>query len=164
MSENISEVIAGGAVLAAAVWFLVYAGQSSGLTRDSSSYPLTASFRSVEGITVGTDVKLAGVKIGTITALDLNPTTYFADARLAIANHVLLPDDSAILISSEGLLGGNFVEVIPGGSPDNLEPGGEIEDTQGAVSLISLLIKFVGNGAQNAVGSNGTPAPETPAP
>ncbi|HEX9857693.1 MAG TPA: MlaD family protein, partial [Paracoccaceae bacterium] len=114
------------------------------------------------GITVGSDVKLAGVKVGTITSLDLNPTTYFADARIAMRDGILLPEDSAILISSEGLLGGNYVEVIPGGSLDNLEPGDEIEDTQGAVSLVSLLMKFVGDGAKDAVGDGA--AAETAAP
>ena len=84
------------------------------------------------------------MKVGTITGLTLNPTTYMADAHVALDKSVLLPTDSAILISSEGLLGGNFVELVPGGSPDNLAPGDEIEDTQGAVSLITLLMKFVG--------------------
>jgi len=60
-----------------------------------------------------------------------------------IANGVEIPDDSAITIASEGLLGGNFVEIVPGGSPFMLEPESEIEDTQSAVSLISLLLKFV---------------------
>lgn len=161
MAENISEVIAGGAVLAAAVGFLVYAGQSTGLTGTAAGYDLKASFRSVEGITVGSDVRLAGVKVGTITSLDLNPQTYFADAKISINKSILLPEDSAILISSEGLLGGNFVEVLPGGSPINLEPGGEIEDTQGAVSLIALLMKFVGSSAQAAV-DNGTSETATP--
>ena len=57
-----------------------------------------------------------------------------------------IPDDSAIVIYSEGLLGGNFVEIMPGGSPFNLEEDAEITDTQGAVSLISLLLKFVSGG------------------
>jgi phospholipid/cholesterol/gamma-HCH transport system substrate-binding protein len=144
MAENLSEVIAGAAVLAAAIGFLVYAGQSTGFTGESSSYPLTASFRSVDGVTVGTDVRLAGVKVGTVTALSLNPQTYFADATISVRKDVLLPDDSTILVSSEGLLGGSFIELQPGGSLDNLSPGDEIEDTQGAVSVISLLMKFVG--------------------
>jgi phospholipid/cholesterol/gamma-HCH transport system substrate-binding protein len=144
MAENLSEVIAGGAVLAAAIGFLVYAGQSTGFTAESSSYPLTASFRSVDGVTVGTDVRLAGVKVGTVTALSLNPQTYFADATILVRKDVLLPDVSTILVSSEGLLGGSFIELQPGGSLDNLSPGDEIEDTQGAVSVISLLMKFVG--------------------
>lgn len=147
MAENRAEVLAGAAVLAAAVAFALYAMGGDRLSAQGGTYPLHASFRSVEGIMVGSDVRLAGVKVGTITNLRLNPQTYFADAEIAVDETVLLPDDSAILISSEGLLGGNFVELVPGGSPDNLGPGDEIEDTQGAVSLITLLMKFVGGKA-----------------
>jgi phospholipid/cholesterol/gamma-HCH transport system substrate-binding protein len=67
-----------------------------------------------------------------------------------VRSDVLLPDDSAIVISSEGLLGGNFVEILPGGSTDNLAPGAEIEDTQGAVSIITLLMKFAGGSGDAA--------------
>ncbi|AXQ93482.1 outer membrane lipid asymmetry maintenance protein MlaD [Cereibacter azotoformans] len=151
MAENRSEILAGAAVLAAAIGFLVYAGQTAGITRDSGSYPLTASFRSAEGISVGTDVRLAGVKVGTVTALALNPQTFFADATISVKQGIELPTDSAILISSEGLLGGNYVELMPGGALENLAPGEEIEDTQGSVSLISLLMKFVGSGAESAI-------------
>lgn len=143
MSESTAEVLTGAAVLAAAIGFVLYAGQSAGLTGPGGTYELTASFRSVEGVTVGTDVRLAGVKVGTVTALDLNTQTFFADAVVAIDDDVVLPDDSAILVSSEGLLGGAFIELIPGGSLDNLAPGDEIEDTQSAVSVINLLMKFV---------------------
>ena len=156
MAENRAEVLAGAAVLAAAIGFLVYAGQQTGVTTQASgSYELVASFRSVEGIRVGTDVRLAGVKVGTVTALELNPETFFADARLNVQQNVLLPDDSAALISSEGLLGGNFVELVPGGSLDNLEAGAEIEDTQGAVSVISLMMKFAGGGGDDAAAPEG---------
>ena len=155
MAENKLEILTGALVLAAGVGFFVYAGQSAGLGSTGASYPLTASFRSVQGITAGSDVKLAGVKVGTITSLTLNPETYFADVRIEIDQNVQLPTDSAILISSEGLLGGNFVELVPGGMPDLLAPGDEIEDTQGAVSLVSLLMKFVSGKAD--------PAPVDPA-
>lgn len=151
MAENRAEILAGAAVLAAALGFLVYVGQETGLTeRTTDSYDLVASFRSVEGIRVGTDVRLAGVKVGTVTGLDLNPQTFFADAVLTVRSAVQLPDDSAALISSEGLLGGNFVELVPGGSLENLAPGAEIEDTQGAVSVISLMMKFAGGGSDGA--------------
>jgi phospholipid/cholesterol/gamma-HCH transport system substrate-binding protein len=125
----------------------VFAAQGAGLANAPGSYELRASFRSVDGVRVGTDVRLAGVKVGAITGLNLNPQTFFADATLSMQSDVILPDDSAILISSEGLLGGNFVEVMPGGSLENLGPGDEILDTQGAVSLINLLMKFVGGRA-----------------
>lgn len=144
MSESTSEVLVGGAVLAVAIGFLVYAGQATGFSpARSSDYALTASFRSGEGITVGTDVRLAGVKVGTVSQMSLNAQTYRADTVLAVKEGVLIPDDSAVVISSEGLLGGNFVEIYPGGSLDNFNSGDEIEDTQGAVSLVSLLMKFV---------------------
>lgn len=143
MSENTTEVIVGGAVLAAAVAFMVYAGQVTDFASSSSSYPLSASFRSIEGISVGTDVRLAGVKVGTVTGVELNPETYRANTTVAVKEGIAIPDDSAIIVSSEGLLGGNFIEIMPGGSPFFLEPGAQIEDTQGAVSLISLLLKFV---------------------
>lgn len=158
MAYERAEILAGAAVLAVAAAFTVYAAKGSGAFGAPDSYPLTASFRSVEGVTVGTDVRLAGVKVGTVTALTLNPQTYFADATISMRKDVALPRDSTILISSEGLLGGNFVEVQPGGSDEMLEPGGEIEDTQGAVSLITLLLKFVG-GDKSATPADGTPAP-----
>ena len=146
MAENITEVVVGGAVLAAAVAFGIYAFQVAGLSGPSDSYPLTASFRSIEGVSVGTDVRLAGVKIGTVTDVALNPQTFRADTTVSVARGIEIPDDSAITIASEGLLGGNFVEIVPGGSPFNFEEGSEITDTQGAVSLISLLLKFVSGG------------------
>ena len=118
---------------------------------EAGTYPLKASFRSVDGIAVGSEVRLAGVAVGKITSLTLNPETYFADAVVQLDSTIILPDDSAILVSSEGLLGGNYIELLPGGSPVNLEPGDEIEDTQGSVSLVSLLMKFVS-------GSNGDEA------
>lgn len=163
MAENWTEVLAGGAVLVVAVGFLAFAGQGVGIGGNAGSYELRASFRSAEGITVGTDVRLAGVKVGTVTALDLNPQTFFADARIAVREGIALPDDSAILVSQEGLLGGNFIELIPGGSLENLAPGDEIEDTQGAVSLLALLMKFVGDGAKEQLSQNGdTPAVDAP--
>jgi phospholipid/cholesterol/gamma-HCH transport system substrate-binding protein len=158
MAEDRAEVLAGAAVLAAAIGFLVYAAGGGRLATGADTYPLTASFRSVEGIRAGSDVRLAGVKVGTITSLTLNPETYFADATIEVDKVIALPDDSAILISSEGLLGGNYVELVPGGSLDNLAPGDEIEDTQGAVSLISLLMKWVGSQ------SSDTAPAETPTP
>ncbi len=143
MRSSSFETLVGGAVLAVAAGFLLYAGQLTGFSRSGGSYDLTASFRSAEGVSIGTDVRLAGVKIGTVTGLDLNAQTFRADTIIAVNSGVEIPDDSAITIASEGLLGGYFVEIVPGGSPFGFEPGAEIEDTQGSVSLTSLLMKFV---------------------
>ena len=146
MAENTTEMVVGGVVLAAAIGFGIYAAQIAGISRGGDSYTLNASFRSLEGVSVGTDVRLAGVKIGTVTSVELNAQTFRADTIVSVAQNIEIPDDSAIIISSEGLLGGNFVEIMPGGSPFNLEEDAEITDTQGAVSLISLLLKFVSGG------------------
>lgn len=148
MSENTTEVLTGAAVLAAAVAFVVYAGQVSGFSGGAQTYPLEASFRSLEGVSVGTDVRLAGVRVGSVTDVVLNPETYRADTTVSVQRGIEIPDDSAIVISSEGLLGGNFVEIVPGGSPFFYAEGDSIEDTQGAVSLISLLLKFVSGQAE----------------
>ena len=148
MSESTTEVLVGAGVLAAAVAFVVYAGQVSGYSGSSENYPLQASFRSLEGVTVGTDLRLAGVKVGSVTEVALNPETYRADTTVSVQTGIEIPDDSAIIVSSEGLLGGNFVEIVPGGSPFFYEPGATIEDTQGAVSLVSLLLKFVSGSSE----------------
>lgn len=146
MAENTTEVLVGGAVLALAIGFGVYAAQVSGMSGGGGGYPLTASFRSAEGIQVGTDVRLAGVKVGSVTGVDLDTETYRAVTTFTVQDGVQVPDDSAVLVSSEGLLGGNFIEISPGGSPFYLSPGDEVVDTQGAVSLITLLLKYVSGG------------------
>lgn len=150
MSHSKAEVLMGAAVLFVAAGFAFYAAKGAGFGGGANSYPLSASFRSVQGISAGTDVRLGGVKIGSVTGLSLNPQTYFADATIAVQNGIELPVDSAILISQDGLLGGSFVEIIPGGLPDILAPGDEIEDTQGAVSVISLMMKFAGGSEEAA--------------
>lgn len=146
MTHSAAEVAVGGAVLAAALAFGAYTIQSTGFAIGSQGYELSASFRSVEGIGVGTDVRLAGVKVGTVTGVDLNPETYRVDTTVVMNDDVLVPDDSVIAIASEGLLGGNFVEISPGGSLFYYDAGEEILDTQGAVSLLTLLLRYVGGG------------------
>jgi len=151
MRENPTEVIVGAAVLIAALGFLAYAAQATGLTAPAGTLHLTASFRSVEGVTVGTDVRLAGVKIGAVSAIALDPVSYRAQTVLTLAQAVPIPDDSTAIVASEGLLGGNFIEIMPGGSLDNLTEGAEIVDTQGAVSLLNLLVSVVGGSADPPV-------------
>lgn len=149
MTRNVTEVIVGTAVLLAAALFLWYVTQVTG---DGSArggiYEYSASFRSAEGVSVGTDVRMAGVKVGTVTALDLDPATFRATAQFTVIDAVELPDDTAVVISSEGLLGGSFVELLPGGSPFALAPGDEILDTQSSVSLVQLLLRFVTGGEE----------------
>ena len=139
-----AELWVGAAVLAIAGGFLAWSSAGSGFaTQLGGGYELRAAFPNVDGIEVGTDVRVAGVKVGRVSAVTLNPQTYFAEAQLRIPDTIRLPSDSAALIQSDGLLGGSYIELQPGGAPDDLAPGDEIEDVQGAVSLISLMMKFV---------------------
>ncbi|SLN57401.1 putative phospholipid ABC transporter-binding protein MlaD [Aquimixticola soesokkakensis] len=144
MSENTTEVIVGTGVLLLAAGFLAYAGQIGGWRGPGGdSYTITASFRSADGVSVGSDVRIAGVRVGTVSDLTLDPATFRAQTTLTLDRAVVLADDTAAIIASEGLLGGNFVELLPGGGVFDLEAGAEIVDTQGAVSLMNLLLKYV---------------------
>ena len=143
-----AEFIMGTAVLIVAIGFAVVGFQRGGWGNANKSYVLNASFRSIEGVTVGTDVRLAGVKVGRVSGILLNSESFRADVEISVYLGVELPDDSAILIASEGLLGGNFVELQPGGSPFNFMAGDIIMDTQGSVSLLNLLMKFASGGSK----------------
>lgn len=152
MAYRAWEVALGAIVLAAAAVFVVFALRSTGAAlSDAPGYDLHASFRSAEGVRPGTEVRLAGVKIGTVTALDLNPQDFRAQLTLSVNDGLELPLDSTIQVASEGILGGTFVEILPGGDLDNLQPGDSFQDTQSAVSLITLLLRaFTGSDASEA--------------
>lgn len=146
MSENTTETVLGGIVIAVATAFLLFMLERSGQTGGSGTYEVMANFSSAEGISAGSEVRVAGVRVGTVVDLDLNRETYDAQATLAVDKSLEIPDDSTVIIQSSGLLGGSFVEISPGGSLDFYGPGDTIEDTQGAISLIQLFAKFAGGG------------------
>ncbi len=148
MRRNIIETIMGGIVILVAVFFVVFAFNSSGVgTVDG--YEVTAEFDDATGLAPGTDVRLAGVKIGTVVAQRLNPETYFAQIVLQIDDEVKLPVGTSARIISDGLLGGNFVSLTPGGDDENIPAGGEIEYTQGSVNVVDLLGRFVFSAAES---------------
>lgn len=147
MANNAAEALIGAAVLAAAGGFLVYAAQTADLgVSGGDRYELRAAFRKAEGLTVGGDVRVAGVKVGAITDLTLDAATYRAVATLSIDQGIKLPEDSDAAIAVEGLLGGAYVAVTPGGSEFMLEPGDEIAYTQGSVNLLDLVGKAISGG------------------
>jgi phospholipid/cholesterol/gamma-HCH transport system substrate-binding protein len=143
MKRNIIETVLGGIVLLVAIGFIVFAFKSSGLSSGTDGYEITAEFDDASGLTPGTDVRMAGVKIGTVVSQRLDPKTFFAKVVLSIDNSIELPSDTSARIVPEGLLGGNFVELEPGGDTENIKPGGEIEYTQGAINVVDLLGRFV---------------------
>lgn len=155
MAYRMWEVLLGAAVVAVAAVFVVFALRATGTSLSTAtSYDLNATFRSAEGVRTGTEVRLAGVKIGTVTGLTLNPQSFRAELTIGVDQAIQLPRDSSIQVASEGLLGGVFIEILPGGDFDNLAAGDSFQDTQSAVSLIALLLRaFTGSGEDQA----GTP-------
>ena len=142
MSNSKIETTVGALVLLLAIGFLVYLLNSTNLIDNNDGLNLKASFRSADGITTGTDVRMAGVKIGSVTGMRLDPESFRAEVLFSLRNDLKIPDDSGVAVSQDGLLGGSFVEVIPGGSEFELQDGAEFLDTQGSVSLVSLLLRF----------------------
>ena len=149
MKRNIIETVLGGIVLLVAIGFIVFAFKSSGLSGGGSGYEITAEFDDASGVTPGTDVRMAGVKIGTVLSQYLDPKTYFAKVVLSVDNSIELPSDTSARIVPEGLLGGNFVELEPGGDTEMIAPGGEVEYTQGAINVVDLLGRFVFSAADS---------------
>ena len=144
MASNAAETLIGAAVLAVAGGFLVYAAQTADIGGvGGDGYEVTAAFRKASGVTVGSDVRVSGVKVGSVSGLELNPDTYRAVATLAIEDGIRIPEDSSVKITSDGLLGGSYIAIDPGSSDFFAEDGGELEFTQGSVDLIDLLSKAV---------------------
>ena len=142
MQNSIVETLIGAAVVAVAVLFLAFAYSSSG-SGPVSGYEVMAKFNRADGVNVGSDVRLSGIKVGTVSKLSLDSKTYNAVVTMALARDVKLPDDSSIRITSEGLLGNQYLSIEPGSSMKYIMAGGEIENTQGAIDLVGLLGKAV---------------------
>jgi phospholipid/cholesterol/gamma-HCH transport system substrate-binding protein len=166
MTNSLVETLIGALVIAVAAVFLVYAYSTAGMTR-AGGYPLSAVFSRADGVTTGTDVRIAGIKVGTVTSLALDQKLYQAKVNFDVASDVKVPDDSQIKVASEGLLGGNYLAIEPGGSETYLQAGGVIEYTQGTIDLMSLVSKALfstaGGGAKSAEPAGNAPA-GAPAP
>jgi len=144
-SNNTTETLIGGIVVAIAAAFLFFAYTSTG-SGNVSGYDVVAKFSSADGIATGTDVRLHGIKIGTVSAMALDPKTYLAVVKLAIHKDVKLPDDSSVKITSSGFLGSSYIAVQPGGSDKMIADGGELTNTQGSVDVMGLIGRAVMGG------------------
>ena len=138
MSRNIIETVMGGVVLAVAVFFLAFAYTRADLGT-VSGYQVTASFSSVNGVSVGTDVRISGVKVGSVVDVRLDPVTYQAEIAMTIDPAVELSTDTSAAISMESLLGGNYVALQLGADEELIQDGGAIYVTQSGVSLDAII-------------------------
>ena len=138
MQHNLVETLVGAFVIAVSAIFLSY-GYSVSDMSPKSGYKLIAEFDRIDGLTVGSDVRMSGIKVGTVIDQELNKQNFYATVTLSINDDIELPDDTSAKITMEGLLGGNYVSLTPGGGFDLLNDGDEISYTQGSVDLIGLV-------------------------
>jgi phospholipid/cholesterol/gamma-HCH transport system substrate-binding protein len=157
LKDHVAEALAGALVVAVAAGFLIFSLGRTG-SSGTDSYALTARFPNASGISVGSDVRVSGMKVGSVSAQKLDPASYQAIVTLTVDSDVKLPADSSAAITSEGLLGGSFIALVPGGDTDVLRPGDEIADTQGSTDLMGLLGAFI-----NRSGSSDSKGGDSPA-
>lgn len=141
--RSLAEILTGAVVLVVAIVFLVYAVTGSGRALTTGGMTLTARFDRIDGLSQGADIRIAGVKVGQVVAQRIDPASFLAVLTLNVDPTLRLPTDTSAEIQSEGLLGGRYVALVPGGAERFLQNGGEITITQSAISLESLLGRFI---------------------
>ena len=138
MKSNTFEAIVGAFVIILSLVFLFY-GFSTMKLQNSDNYNISALFNRIDGIKIGSDIRMSGIKIGTVANQELDNSSFEAKVLMSIDSKILIPDDSSAKITSDGLLGGNYISIAPGGSDIYLLNKEEIFFTQGSVDLIGLV-------------------------
>ena len=134
MRKNAVETILGGVVFIVAVIFLTFA-LNTAQVKSVVGYNVSAAFLKVGGLTNGSDVRINGIKVGTVSDLQLDPQTFDAVVSMSIREDVAIPTDSVAGIGSSGIIGGKFVSIQPGGEKEDLPDGGKITRTKDFKSL-----------------------------
>jgi phospholipid/cholesterol/gamma-HCH transport system substrate-binding protein len=139
MKNSAVETLIGAVVVLIAAGFFLFAYQTSGKVGAAGAYRLSAEFDNAEGVSVGTDVRAAGVKVGSVVGFTLNADNFQARVDMDIDPKVKLTEDATAKVTSEGLLGSKFISLEQGGAETMLADGGVISNTQGAVDIWSLI-------------------------
>jgi phospholipid/cholesterol/gamma-HCH transport system substrate-binding protein len=159
----LSETLVGAAVvvLALAVAALVYYRTGGGAL---SGYEINAKLSKVDGLAIGTDVRLAGIKIGTVSDLTLDPKTYLVTVHMDIQSDIKLPEDSSILVTQAGFLGGQYLSITPGGDDKMMAAGSYFENAQGSIDVMNLVGRFATGASTSNQAPTSKPAGPKPAP
>src|SRR5580700_11140060 len=165
MKGNVIETVMGAVVLVVAALFLFFAYNTSQL-RSVQGYELTANFEHIDGIRDGSDVRISGIKVGSVLGTVLDPKTFLATVTMSVEPAVKLPDDTVAEILSSSLLGDKYMSLVPGGSEKDIAPGGRIKFTQSSVSLEHLIgqMMFSPPAKKPGEGDSAAPGGEAPAP
>jgi phospholipid/cholesterol/gamma-HCH transport system substrate-binding protein len=142
MNRSGLETLVGVLVLAVAGAFTWYAVTTTGSGVGGASYELTARFDRVDGVAVGADVRVSGVKVGSVTGLTLDPSDYFVRMRFSVPATLKLPEDTVATITSDGLLGSRYLKLVTGNADEMIAPGGQVTRTQPPVDVIDLISRF----------------------
>lgn len=143
MKHNVVETLVGFFIIIVAGAFFFYAYNVSNSSRVLDGYYLTASFENIEGISVGSDVKLSGIKVGHVDEIALEPDTFFAKVNFRITNEVSVPKDSRVIVSTSGLIGNKYIRINPGASDVTLANGDKFIFTQSALNIEDLIAKLM---------------------
>jgi phospholipid/cholesterol/gamma-HCH transport system substrate-binding protein len=148
-AERWGEIVLGAIVVAIAAGFFAFAAAQAGQGGARAGYDLVANFQRIDGVSVGADVRVSGVKVGVVKSVSLDPNTYNAHVVLSVDNNVRILDESTARVATDGLLGGAYIAIEPAGV-DPLPAGGVIPNTQGSVDLLTLFASFArqNNGGQ----------------
>lgn len=149
MSKRKIEILVGLFVLLGLAGVLFLALKAANLTSISNgeTYALSARFDNIGGLKARAPVRAAGVVVGRITGISLDPKTFQGVVMLEVSRDYQFPKDSTAQILTAGLLGDQYIGLSAGGSMDNLAPGDVIRQTQSAVVLESLIGQFLFNKA-----------------
>jgi len=141
MGKNIFETLMGAVVLVVALGFVSIAYNSGNVSK-IDGYSLSARFDRIDGLSIGSDVRISGIKVGTITNLEVDTKTFSAIAKISVDDRFKLPKDTLAEIVSESLLGGKYLSLVPGADEKILGDGDEIKYTQSSINLEQLVSKF----------------------
>lgn len=142
MNKKPVETIMGFVVIIVAVLFLVFAYRVSDL-QVVKGYELNAKFLKVGGLNVGSDVRINGIKVGTVIKQKLDNDDYMVDVVLSISPDILLPKDSEAAIVGDGLVGDKFVKLEPGRSKEIMKPGDYFANTKDFKTLEDMVGEII---------------------
>ncbi len=142
MRRNMVETVLGGVVVLVAAGFVLFAMRTAEI-REPEGYSVTARFLKVGGLEPGSDVRISGVKVGTITSRELDAASFEAVVTMTLASKIQLPADTEAVITGEGLLGGKYLRLIPGQDTEIIAAGGELERTRDFKSLEDSVSEII---------------------